>query len=92
MKSLKAFSEDQIIDKIKFENPWWQTGSVEEYYTSMKRRLYYGLFKSLVKQSGIKRATVLMGPRRVGKTVMLFHLVQDIINKELILKKSVIFQ
>jgi len=80
MKNLKAFSEDQIIDKIIFENPWWSTGKIEEYYTSMKRRLYYNLFKPLIKQSNIKRATVLMGPRRVGKTVLIFHLIQDLID------------
>lgn len=81
MKTLKAFSEDQIIDKIRFENPWWQTGKIEEYYSSMKKRLYYKLFKPLVLEKSIKRATVLMGPRRVGKTVMLFHLVQELIDE-----------
>lgn len=80
MKNLKAFSEDQIIDKIKFENPWWQNNKVEDYYTSMKRRLYFDLFRPLVNRNGVKRATVLMGPRRVGKTVMLFHLVQSLID------------
>jgi len=87
MKSLKAFSEIQIIDKIKFENPWWESGKIEDYYTSMKRRLYYQLFKPLIKQSEIKRAVVLMGPRRVGKTVMIFHLIQDLINEGIEPKK-----
>ncbi|MDO3644684.1 ATP-binding protein [Mucilaginibacter sp. L3T2-6] len=81
MKNLKAFSEVQIIDKIKFENPWWESGRIEDFYTSMKRRLYYRLFKPLIKQSQIKRAVVLMGPRRVGKTVMIFHLIQDLIDE-----------
>ena len=35
----------------------------------------------LVKDLEIKRAVVLMGPRRVGKTVMLYHTVQELINK-----------
>lgn len=81
MKNLKAFSEVQIIDKIKFENPWWQSGKIEDYYTSMKRRLYYQLFKPLINQNQIKRAVVLMGPRRVGKTVMIFHLIQDLLDE-----------
>jgi uncharacterized protein len=29
----------------------------------------------------VRRAVILMGPRRVGKTVMLYHLVQDLIEK-----------
>ncbi|MFT6844837.1 MAG: putative AAA+ superfamily ATPase [Flavobacteriales bacterium] len=45
----------------------------------MPRRLYFLLFKPLVKEREIRRAVVLMGPRRVGKTVMLYHMVQELI-------------
>ncbi|GAG55102.1 unnamed protein product, partial [marine sediment metagenome] len=47
----------------------------------MPRRLYFDLFKPLAFESSIRRALVLMGPRRVGKTVMLYHTVQDLIDK-----------
>ncbi len=80
MASLKYFSKEQVINKIKFENPWWKTSKIDEYYSSMKKRLYFDLFAPLVYEKNVKRAVVLMGPRRVGKTVMLFHLVQDLIN------------
>ena len=77
--AIKEFSEEQIIDKIRFENPWWETGEVDAFYTRMKRRRYFDLFRPLVYEQSIKRAVVLMGPRRVGKTVMLFHIIQDLI-------------
>jgi hypothetical protein len=80
MKSLRAFSKEQIRDKIEFENPWWITEKIDDYYSAMKRRLYFNLFSPLVYEKKVKRAIVLMGPRRVGKTVMLFHLIQDLIN------------
>jgi uncharacterized protein len=80
MAKLETFSEEQIIQKMQFENPWWKSGCIDEYYSSMKRRLYFDIFKPLAIDSSIKRAVVLMGPRRVGKTVMLFHLVQDLID------------
>lgn len=76
---MKSFSKEQINTKIKFENPWWNTGMIDDYYKSMKKRLYFDLFSPLVYEKAVKRAVVLMGPRRVGKTVMLFHLVQDLI-------------
>lgn len=79
---MKPFSEKQIIQKIQFENSWWQTKKIDPYYSSMKKRLYCDLFFPLVFQKDIKRAVVLMGPRRVGKTVMLFHLVQELISKQ----------
>lgn len=80
MSPLNRFSEDQIIAKIQFENQWWETGEVDSFYTSMKRRLYFDLFSKLVDEKNIKRAVVLMGPRRVGKTVLLFHKVQQLID------------
>lgn len=77
--TLREISKDQVLDRIRFENPWWINGQIEEDYNEMPRRLYFELFKPLVYEREIRRAVVLMGPRRVGKTVMLFHLVQDLI-------------
>ncbi len=45
----------------------------------MPRKLYFDLFKPLIYEKNIRRAVVLMGPRRVGKTVMLFHTVEDML-------------
>jgi predicted AAA+ superfamily ATPase len=39
----------------------------------MKPRLYLDIFYSLVTNIDINRAVILMGPRRVGKTVLLYH-------------------
>lgn len=77
---LKAFSEEQILNRIRFENPWWTTGKTDDEYNRMERRAYFQLFHSLVAEKRVKRAVVLMGPRRVGKTVMLFHAVQQLID------------
>ncbi len=76
---LNRVTKDQILTRIKFENPWWITGQIEDDYNEMPRRLYFDLFKSLASGRDVRRAIVLMGPRRVGKTVMLHHLVQDLI-------------
>ncbi|MCP5061946.1 MAG: ATP-binding protein [Ignavibacteriae bacterium] len=76
---IKNISKKQIIERIKFENPWWINGHIEDDYNEMPRRLYFNLFKPLAYEKDIRRAVVLMGPRRVGKTVMLFHLVEDMI-------------
>ena len=78
--SLRSVSKNQIKDRLKFENPWWINKEIESFYNDMPRRLYFDLFKPLVYETEIKRALILMGPRRVGKTVMLYHTVQDLIN------------
>lgn len=75
------FAKEQIIERIRFDNPWWQSGTIDEYYNHMRRRLYFHLFYPLVKLRQPNRAVVLMGPRRVGKTVMLFHTVQRLLEE-----------
>ena len=78
--TLLSYSEEQILDRLRFENPWWITGQVEEYYTSMQRRLYFELFLPLILETEVRRAVVLMGPRRVGKTVLIYHTVQSLLD------------
>jgi predicted AAA+ superfamily ATPase len=74
----------KIIERLQYENPWWITREVPEVFRKMPRRLYFDLFYPFVKEKEIRRAVVLMGPRRVGKTVMMFHtihrLMEDRIN------------
>ena len=81
--ALLPLSEEQVLDRLKQENPWWATGAVDEDYTKMQKRLYFELFFPLVEDISIKRAVILMGPRRVGKTVMIFHAI------DLLLKNGV---
>lgn len=45
----------------------------------MKRRLYIDAFYKLVKDMDIRRGIVLMGPRRVGKTIMIYHTIEQLI-------------
>lgn len=86
---IKEISKKQVLDRIRFENPWWVEGHIEDDYNEMPPRLYFELFKPLVYERDIRRAVVLMGPRRVGKTVMLFHLVEDLIQNGVNPKKII---
>jgi predicted AAA+ superfamily ATPase len=77
--SLIPLSEEQVLDRLKQENPWWATGMVDEDYSKMQKRLYFDLFFPLVEDISIKRAVILMGPRRVGKTVMIYHAIESLL-------------
>lgn len=74
-------TEQQVIDKVRNQNPWWKTSQIDTYNGSMRRRLYFDTFFPLILKSSIKRAIVLMGPRRVGKTVMIYHSIQELITR-----------
>jgi len=78
--SLIPFSEELVTERLRFENPWWITGNIEAYYSSMFPRLYKKLFLPLVIDHSVKRAVILMGPRRVGKTVLLYHSIQELLD------------
>src|SRR5690554_891221 len=77
---IEKISKSQVLDRIKFENTWWVNGQIDEDYFDMQRRLYFEVFKPMVFEMDIKRAVVLMGPRRVGKTVMMHHSIQELID------------
>ena len=85
--TLISISEDLIISRLKFENPWWITGEIDENINKYNRRLYYNLFYPLVEEISVNRAVVLMGPRRVGKTVMMLHTIQYLLKKGIEQKK-----
>ena len=70
---------EQILARIRFDNPWWTTKLIPDDYRVLKPRLYIDSFYPLLIESQVRRSVILMGPRRVGKTVMLFHCIQKLI-------------
>jgi predicted AAA+ superfamily ATPase len=82
MSSLNLIPTEKIIERLRYENPWWVTKQIPLAYSSMSKRLYFDLFYPFVKEKNIRRALVLMGPRRVGKTVMLFHSIHHLLEEE----------
>ena len=70
---------NKIIERLQYENPWWLTGNIPEHFATMSRRLYFDLFYPFVTEQEVRRAVVLMGPRRVGKTVMMFHAIGQLL-------------
>jgi predicted AAA+ superfamily ATPase len=75
-----TISERDIFKRIRTENPWWLKGhGVSVTHLEFIPRPYLTLFLPLI-QSSVRRAVVLMGPRRVGKTVMIHHAIQQLID------------
>ncbi len=79
MSGLNLIPTAKIIERLRYENPWWVSRQIPETYSAMSKRLYFDLFYPAVVEREVRRAVVLMGPRRVGKTVLLFHSIQQLI-------------
>jgi hypothetical protein len=70
---------EEVLARLRSENPWWQTGNTPGLYRSYRKRDYFERFIALAKQREPHRAVVLMGARRVGKTVMLLQAIEELI-------------
>lgn len=74
--------ESELLNRLRFENPWWQDPAILDKLLEGKRdRAYLRPFFDLMTNRGIQRAVVLMGPRRVGKTVMLRQCIRKLITE-----------
>ena len=82
MASLNLIPTEKIVERLRYENPWWVSKQIPEIYSAMSKRLYFDLFYPFVTEKNIRRALVLMGPRRVGKTVMLFHSIHQLMEEK----------
>ncbi|WP_422138102.1 ATP-binding protein [Endozoicomonas sp. ALC020] len=76
-----TISGNEIIKRLYFDNPWWETSNIESRYQNYPKRFYFTPFFELVRESSINRAAVLMGPRRVGKTVMVYHTIGKLLEE-----------
>jgi predicted AAA+ superfamily ATPase len=76
-------SEKEIKNRLIFDNPWWDEEKIDERFDNLPRRSYFESFFELMADKSINRALILMGPRRVGKTVMVYHAIQRLINESL---------
>ena len=57
--------EKQIIGRLRLDNPWWTEKEIAPFYAQMHPRLYLDIFYPLVAESDLRRAIILMEPRRV---------------------------
>jgi len=79
---MEAISSEDVVRRIRTENPWWECDhTINSLYRDMPPRPYFELFFPLVKARSVRRAVVLMGPRRVGKTVMIHHAIRALLDE-----------
>jgi len=66
---------------ISTENPWLEEPhEIPKLYKEWRPRAYFNLLYPLISASKLRRSVVLLGPRRVGKTVLIHHLIQNLLD------------
>jgi predicted AAA+ superfamily ATPase len=74
-------SENDIKARIERDNPWWINADYIIPEAAHPRRVYFTPFKTLALNFSVKRAALLLGPRRVGKTFMIRQLIHEAIKE-----------
>ncbi|MEZ4697332.1 MAG: ATP-binding protein [Rhodothermales bacterium] len=72
-------AQEDIDARLAFDNPWWDSPEDVIPFEKNVRRKYFEPFFRALNDRSVRRAIVLMGPRRVGKTVMVYQAIADLI-------------
>lgn len=74
-------AKKDIVARLKFDNPWWDTGANSSIaFQNTPRRKYFKEFQRTISDKTVLRAIILMGPRRIGKTVMVYHSIRALLD------------
>ena len=76
---MKDVSNQQIAEHFKRLNPWWDSAAMDADTLALRPRAYLDPVRRLLLEPGLRRAVVLLGPRRVGKTILIRHLIADLL-------------
>src|SRR5947209_8495905 len=77
---MQTIPKEQVIRRIASENPWWsEPHKISQFYGRFRPRRYSERFLPLVQSTSPRRAVLLMGPRRVGKTVLIHHVIERLL-------------
>ncbi|MDI6871182.1 MAG: ATP-binding protein [Bacillota bacterium] len=76
---MTLISDEQLLQVLFRFNPWWSTGAVPLDIAKPVRRFAFFETQRLLRHAPLRRAVVLSGPRRVGKTTILYQLIAELL-------------
>jgi len=80
---MQPISASDIQTRLERDNPWWSEPKPEISEANFPRRVYFQSLRDLALDFSVRRATVLLGARRVGKTFMIKQLVAEAISSNI---------
>ncbi|MCR5150176.1 MAG: ATP-binding protein [Clostridiales bacterium] len=78
---MNIVSEAQVLSILRKYNPWWiSKEEIKKLSKPQKRLAFYEALKTMCHES-IRRFAVLSGARRVGKTTIMYQMIEALIEK-----------
>ncbi|MBE5876834.1 MAG: ATP-binding protein [Lachnospiraceae bacterium] len=74
-------SDEQVIKVLRQYNPWWRNPSIIKDESKPQKRLAYYEALKMIKHKTIRRFAVLSGARRVGKTTIMYQMIDNLIEE-----------
>ena len=74
-------SDEQVVKVLRQYNSWWRTPTVIKEESKPQKRLAYYEALKMIKHKSIRRFAVLSGARRVGKTTIMYQIIDELIDE-----------
>ena len=72
-------NQEELAKRLTFHNPWWETGKVPQVFIPAFTRF---AFDEVLRFSTLDRIVIMKGPRRTGKTTILYQLIDRLLTQE----------
>ena len=74
-------SDEQVIKVLRQYNPWWRNPAIIKEESKPQKRLAYYEALRILRQKTLRRFVVLSGARRVGKTTIMYQLIEQLLSE-----------
>lgn len=84
-------SIESVIKLLYSYNPWWNNGTIPSDLNKPVKRFAYKEAIKFLENESIRRFVILSGARRVGKTTIIYQIINNLLVKGEIEPKSIIY-
>lgn len=78
---MAIFSEERLMALLIQYNPWWRDGRVPLKLVPSHQRLAYDEAEKILNHADLRRFVILSGARRIGKTTIMYQLIDALLQK-----------
>ena len=82
-------TSENILKLLYSYNPWWRDGVLPREFSRPNKRFAYYEAMKIFTHPDLRRHVILSGARRVGKTILLYQMIETLIEKGVEAKKII---
>ena len=72
-------TQENILKLLYSSNPWWRDGVLPKEFSRPTKRFAYNEALKVLQHTDLRRHAILSGARRVGKTTILYQMIEELI-------------